>query len=357
MVPEALQPEQYTLNFDGGPKTIISLPDKGVELLATSVIHDKLWPYDKEGIFIDWHNDRQVVFDSISLAIQEGSKTRRVPLCVISSASMDGNSDKISSRFVDIVTGKLRKNGIIYVIEEKGNDTAKDWRKELMHDVGLVDRSILVSDPDFLLWRGRLPKAHKKHTIDLIEVWKHSDEEWKHFRLHNIASNVKERFAREGLKVIGWDKITKYLHATTNPRAAISFLEAGGGVRLQSICGCEWETNLSGDMHNVHVGCADHTSQSPYDNPLVQKSEQQDALAIRNATQKIPAEGKPYYITGRPVELEQICFDCGAHFVEQSYIEEELHNGRVRIFVQKTCPHDGLIETRHLTVRRDQLSK
>jgi len=325
---ETVRPDQYSLFSGDETRSLISVP--GAELLATRIRKDRLWPQDgrnPNGAFIDWNtnSDSMVAFDARTLEIHPHSEEKRFSIIAISAPGMSNLTEEHSSQLTTSVT-KLRKNGVLYVLEPGGSDADMVWRKSALGDVGLVDRSVVRLPGNYLLWRGRLRREHSHNAIDIIETWKNSDIEWKRTKLHEIAAQVSQRYKDSNYKVISWKNIESRLHASKNVKADYDALSAGYGVTIEATCGCQWDVDLHGDKtRTLECGTSDCDGISP----LPDK----------------PSSGNPNkkHMYGHDVTLESICSNCKSHLIEDSREIGELPNGRLNILVEVRCPHHGLI--------------
>lgn len=320
---EAPASSQFALDFSDFPPLRISSATVSDPELIFGLRQDKLWPKRRShGMLIDLINHQQLAFDlkSFDILPAEKSNTRKRAVVIISKPlSPDTNHEPL----IEAIS-TLSKNGIFYLIEEKEGQTVtkfdSEWRKELMAELGLVNRDILTAQRKDYIWRGKTPAEHPHHAINLIESYRRSDQYWKRDYLHRLAVDVRKRLHAQGYKVVSWQEILAELSASHNVKWSIDSLKMGCGIEIERFCGCRWHIDLDGVEKRLKK-CEPNCDGKP------------------PARETIPSQENP------PLK----CNDCGTELVKEQRLIKQI--GRKEYYiVDLSCPHHGLVSSQEISV-------
>jgi len=146
-------------------------------------------------------------------------------------------------------------SSLVYVIESVGSNWDKEWRRDILKELGLAKVDVLDwGKEDCLFWRGRLPKKREVEPVNRLEV----GEYWQigHFN-YRLGIGLDKMYEEFGYTVIDRSEIEAVVTASTNFLIDKGRLDDGNGVTIESIdCGCCLQVGLKGDISVIN-SCGD----------------------------------------------------------------------------------------------------
>lgn len=226
----------------------------------------------------------------------------------------------------------LKKEASVFILEAKYINQDRQWRKQLLHDIGLVKGNVLVSQEGYLIWEGRFPKEHKdKKGVDLTNP----NDPNRYRRMQKFWRDMVDDYKRKGFVVISNEPLLSRLKNSKYIPQDISYLKEGLGITIQARCGCEWEVPFKHEWNRI-LHCPDEDCDGIPTNPNV-----------------------VYDINGYN-RITSKCFDCsdeGTYKQVIYRIEKRFSNGKAKLQEITFCPHCGIGNglRRFLIVPQDQL--
>ncbi len=243
---------------------------------------------------------------------------------VIVAGPMHEPDPEFKKKLVEAVA-TLRPGGSVFIFEKWGVNVDKEWREEILKEIGLVERNILTSGKKVrgaTMWEAHMPKDKGlNEPIDLVE----NGPYW----VKAMLSEMKESYAQEGYVIEDDSKLMHKLKHSTFPLKDIYLIRDRAGVKIRStLCPtntCEYEVDTSGNRYTLNECGEEHVKPgSPTPTPELE-------LVKKVTTQHFP---------GEEVTLEQVC-GCGRHF-QAKYFQED---GVLK--VETFCPSDGFFSLKN----------
>lgn len=279
----------------------------------------------------------QIPFDQLRL------KPRSLETIAVITPSLHNETlDNFSQRLTKAVQYLHPHHGVIFIAEEKGEDSDQKTRKKVLKDAGLVKVSILKpKNQPFLFWEGRLAKEHPPENLtENKDFWSTLRIICKNYETTGydvvITETGKPTSWQSLLEVCSTDQslqslieqgyelpeIVSHCSQSKNPPDSVARLIDGSGLIIRKkYCGdCVWEIDLSGGQQKI-ADCGD---------PDCDKT----ASDYISPTYK--------YVVGER-EISAFCFDCetpGTHLKQIVEIEKR-YLWKSRISVTEYCPHHG----------------
>lgn len=282
----------------------------------------KVVPFNREGMQLGMSFD-------ISEPKQEGKFAGAIvvfPLGLFSSDAEKAKNNLINASYF------LKKEGTLFVLETKHQDKDRDWRKQILKELGLVKANVLVSQDGYLVWEARYHKEHKERAgIDLTS----KNDPVRYERMRKLWKEMVDGYEARGYKVVGNEPLLTRLKNSKFIPQDIGYLKEGLGISVEARCGCLWDV--------------------PFKNEWEKKQQCTDP-----ACDGIPSSPETIYDLGSPKIIEAKCFDCsddGTAKLVSYRVEKIRPNGVVKLLEVTYCPHCGTGNStqRQLIVLRSQI--
>lgn len=282
----------------------------------------KVIPFSREGMQLG------ISFD-ISEPKKEGKFSGAIvifPLGLLSQDAQKAKNNLINASYF------LKKEGTLFVLEAKYQDNNREWRKQIIKELGLVKGNVLVSQEGYLVWEARYHKEHKERAgVDLTN----SQDVVRYERMRKLWKEMVEGYEARGYKVVGNEPLLTRLKNSKFIPQDIGYLKEGLGVSVEARCGCVWEVPLKNEWERK-VHCPDLDCDG------------------------VPPSPATFYYPNEIKTIEARCFDCSDEGTQKnlSYRVEKIKpNGTVSLLEVTSCPHCGSGNSvqRHITVLKTQI--
>lgn len=209
----------------------------------------------------------------------------------------------------------------------------KNWRKELLKKLGLVEADVLNSGrsvPGSILW-----EAHMRRDGGLIEPINLLENGPKY--VDNMIGKMKEKLRNQGWNVVDFEnsELAKKLKSSKFPLKDIHAIRDGFGIKVKSnLCPtatCEGVIPIdTGNLEMIN-SCGENHNLIPSNHENTKQSE--DEVFKKQIK---PKDGETKILKDRN------CFYCGEHL--RAYYFRE---GKGPQKIQISCPHDGFVELKN----------
>ena len=216
---------------------------------------------------------------------------QRVPAYVVQTPARehDGSYDELLQTIRTKITRNEAHTGVLAVVEPKGTNPLKGWRKEELIKAGFVSTDVQVIDAkDKWITVGRIDKMRKSqdHT---------SSFEYR-------TANARLSAAKQTGLTIDQTNLDADAKSTRNvAKTEANLRDLNGIIITDGIC--SYQTSIRGLVQEIHK--CDNPSEHHFEIPQTQ--EQINKLLINQ------------YKAGKlkDIELEASCGDCGEHYVNR----------------------------------------
>jgi len=219
---------------------------------------------NNECLFINLQNGSDFVFNGRDFRGLEQFTPEAVPrsglnAIVVITGDLRADSQENGSKPGEIESGAdlydslagltpfLKEGGSFFVFEKVGDDKDREWREQVLDDLGLVNRNVLTSGRavrNALLWEATFPKNHKglKHPINLIDEGPFWRRDW----IQKELQRMRDDYANRGYSIVDESALIKALSSTKFVPLAIQRLKDGFGVTVKDghcptdTCVTEW---------------------------------------------------------------------------------------------------------------------
>ena len=175
----------------------------------------------------------KAVVDCGELQAYEGRKKggkRAYEYSLVSIDSLDEDSSDRLFAVLETIVDSLKPESTVFVIEQREPESEKpdkEKRGDILKRAGLVERTILIGNPEVVKWRSRTKKKGKRVPIDV------TDQDSKHYWWAKGAwRKAAEGYRKRGYRIINPEdsEILGKLKATTNVLDTIHRVELGWGM-------------------------------------------------------------------------------------------------------------------------------
>lgn len=354
----AARAEQQGRQMDfGGPFDIPGMVRRVDDLvseipLATILKSDPLWRTRPDGraLLTNTETGMGAVFDP-EIFLIEYDFFGDAPVSTHSFAAGiivvgDANSNERVTHAAERVTRRLfhgaRNQGRLFIIESAPVDDQADWRLALLDSHELVERAIVKRDGVFL-WRGRRKKEAVRHGHDYLDRFSQSDEPWRKRFFPDLFAAMAEAYQDAGYTLVDTSEIESALRESSWLQRDIGRIRSGFGVMVEARCGCRWHVGLNGVSERMLPTCETGCDGLP---PAPLSENDRNPL--------------PTFLIEIPEELDAFCRGCSevgytAYLVRTCRAIGPAGDNRTRIFVEKKCPHHGVVTKQTIVVFNTQL--
>lgn len=201
----------------------------------------------------------------------------------------DGLYDELLQTLRTKITRSEDHTGVLAVVEPKGTNPLKGWRKEELIKAGFVSTDVQVIDAnDKWITVGRVQKMHKPQNRTTSSEYR--------------ATNARLNTARKAGLSVDQTNLENDAKSTRNvARTETNLRNLNGIIITDGVC--SYQTSIRGLIHEIHK--CDNPSEHHFEIP--QSQAQIDKLLINQ------------FKTGKlkDIELEPSCGDCGEHYVNR----------------------------------------
>lgn len=225
---------------------------------------------------------------------------------------------------------------------KNGKDLSdKEGKMDLARKLGGVEVKILTqTHSDYNLVEARMPFARsRRQPSNLLDNPRYIG--W----YRKLFKTMRQKYAAMGLKVVDSAAIVDALKSTTNPPKTIESLEAGFGVKVEALCGCEWQVDIEGNPLRT-IDC--HSGDCDF-------GEEQGLESFSSLVNSKPESEKRTYLLGESPHEGYPCWGCGQEMTKNIWTEGEPSPGKVNLVIEIKCGSCGTDSERHKTVDSDQI--
>lgn len=226
--------------------------------ITKSLSKRKLWKEKSTRgrlLFLDTVSDQHLIIDQRDLSVIKNEPGLDFKQSLEQKTGLAGAIMKVDSlteakgqefeKLLEKVSVNFQNySSVLFVVEKKGEDKNRGWRKTALVGLGLVGPCNVVEwgkQGGYFLWEGRLPKKRETTERNYLET----GPSWRIDWLKKQLEQIKEQYEARGLRVNQNEMIERLKHSTSYAIDSVK-LKLGFGMSFEANCGCRWQRDIKG---------------------------------------------------------------------------------------------------------------